>query len=217
MYYSALSSTDNAKHCIGAATSPSIEGPYTPENAVLASHLAEGGAIDASGFRDDDGTHYVVYKVDGNSLNGDGTTHATPFLLQKLGADAVTPDGDPVQILDRDEADGPLVEAPSLVKVDGTYYLSFSSNAYDTLAYDVSYATGSSVSGPYMKVQALGAPLLVSGDESSAGPLGGPGGADFLNGGRIAFHAFLDGQSLDSGRGVWVARISVADGKITVQ
>ncbi|KAL2867555.1 glycoside hydrolase family 43 protein [Aspergillus lucknowensis] len=217
LYYSATSSDDNSKHCIGAAVSPSIEGPYTPEANALACPLAEGGAIDAAGFRDTDGTHYVVYKVDGNSLNGDGTLHPTPILLQQLDVDAVTPVGGPVQLIDREDADGPLVEAPSLIVVDGTYYLSFSSNMYDSLLYDVSYATASSVAGPYTKVGAPDAPLLVSGDGSNVGPLGGPGGADLLDDGtKIAFHAFIDGQGIGSGRGVWVSDIQVGGGVITI-
>ncbi|KAL2809135.1 glycosyl hydrolase [Aspergillus granulosus] len=216
MYYCATA-ISGGKHCIGAATSSSIEGPYVGEDTPLACHMDEGGAIDASGFRDDDGTLYVVYKVDGNSLNGDGTRHPTPIMLQKLASDGITTDGDAIQILDRDDADGPLVEAPSLLKVGETYYLTFSSNWYNTLNYDVSYATASSATGPYTKVQAPDAPLLVSGDASNVGPLGGPGGADFLDETRIVFHAFNDGNSIDSGRGVWVAGIEVRDGKITIQ
>ncbi|KAJ0414813.1 glycosyl hydrolase [Aspergillus carlsbadensis] len=216
MYLSAVASS-SGKHCIGTATSASITGPFTGQGSPLACHADEGGAIDASGFTDTDGTRYVVYKVDGNSLNGDGTTHPTPIMLQRLTRDGIKREGDAVQILDRDEADGPLVEAPSLVKVDGTYYLSFSSNWYNSLNYDVSYATAAAVSGPYSKVQAPDAPLLVSGDASDVGPLGGPGGADFLDQGRIVFHAFNDGESIDSGRGVWVAGIEVREGRITIQ
>ncbi|KAJ5246338.1 hypothetical protein N7468_001321 [Penicillium chermesinum] len=176
-----------------------------------------GGAIDPDGFKDGD-TFYVVYKIDGNSLDGDGTTHATPIMLQALNSDAVTPNGDPTQILDRDDADGPLIEAPSLVNVDGTYYLSFSSNIYSTLKYDVSYATASAVGGPYTKVQAPDAPLLVSGDPSNVGDLGGPGGADFsTDGSKIVFHAFENGQNLDNGRAMYTASISASGGVISIQ
>ncbi|KAL3442971.1 glycosyl hydrolase [Aspergillus insuetus] len=216
MYFSAIASS-SGKHCIGTATSTSVTGPFQGQESPIACHTDEGGAIDPSGFQDTDGTRYVVYKVDGNSLNGDGTTHATPIILQRLASDGITAEGDAVQILDRDEADGPLVEAPSLLFVDGTYYLSFSSNWYNSLNYDVSYATASAVSGPYSKVQAPDAPLLVSGDASDVGPLGGPGGADFLDEKRIVFHAFNDGESIDSGRGMWVAEIEVNGGKITIQ
>ncbi|KAL0263652.1 hypothetical protein SLS55_002633 [Diplodia seriata] len=52
MYFSATSMNDTAIHCIGAATSDTIEGPYTPVNATLACPIEQGGAIDAAGFKD---------------------------------------------------------------------------------------------------------------------------------------------------------------------
>ncbi|KAJ5946876.1 hypothetical protein N7454_003715 [Penicillium verhagenii] len=217
MYFSAATSEDSTKHCVGAATSTTITGPYTPEDSALACPLDQGGAIDADGYIDA-GTYYVVYKIDGNSLDGDGTTHATPIMLQALSSDAVTPNGDPIQLLDRDDADGPLIEAPSLANVDGTYYLSFSSNMYDTTAYDVSYATASALAGPYTKAQAPNAPLLVSGDPSNVGNLAGPGGADFnTDGSKIVFHAFENGQNIDNGRAMYVANIGVSGGVITIK
>ncbi|KAL4883571.1 glycosyl hydrolase [Aspergillus karnatakaensis] len=217
LYFSGLAREDNAKHCVGTATSPSITGPYTPSESPFACHLDQGGAIDAVGYHDPSGKRYVIYKVDGNSLNGNGPYHPTPLLLQEVEADGITKVGSPIQILDRDDADGPLVEGPSLIKVDGTYYLTFSSNMYNTLAYDVSYATAEAITGPYTKAQAPDAPLLVSGDGSDVGPLAGPGHGDFLDGGRkFIFHAFRDGQSIDSGRGAWVVDVEIGGGKITL-
>lgn len=217
MYFSATSSQDDSKHCVGVATATSVTGPYTPADNAIACPLDQGGAIDADGFKDGD-TFYVVYKIDGNSLNGDGTTHPTPIMLQALNSDAVTPNGDPTQILDRDDADGPLIEAPSLANVDGTYYLTFSSNTYSTLNYDTSYATASAIGGPYTKAQAPNAPLLSSGDPSDVGNLGGPGGADFSgDGSKIVFHAFENGQNLDNGRAMYSASVSFSGGVITVQ
>jgi beta-xylosidase len=214
MYFSASTSEDASKHCVGAATSSSITGPYTPVDSAVACPLDQGGAIDADGF-EDGGTYYVVYKVDGNSLNGDGSTHTTPLMLQGLNSDAVTPNGDPTQLLDRDDADGPLIEAPSLVNVDGMYYLSFSSNMYDTDKYDVSYATASALTGPYTKAQYPDAPLLVSGDASNVGDLSGPGGSDFLrDGSKIVFHAFENGKNIENGRAMYVADIHTSGGVI---
>lgn len=42
---------------------------------------------------------------------------------------------------------------------------------YNTLNYDVGYATASAITGPYTKAQAPDAPLLVSGDSSDADDL----------------------------------------------
>lgn len=212
MYFSAASADDDSKHCVGAATSSSITGPYTPENNALACPLDKGGAIDADGFKDGD-TYYVVYKIDGNSIQSD----STPLMLQGLNSDATTANGDPTQLLDRDDTDGPLIEAPSLANVDGTYYLSFSSNVYSTKDYDVSYATASSLTGPYTKARDPDAPLLVSGDPSNVGDLGGPGGSDFnADGSKIVFHAFENGENMDKGRAMWVADITCASGVITI-
>lgn len=71
--------------------------------------------IDISGFEAPGGSLYVTWKVDGNSI---GSSH-TPIRLQHVGADGYTVDGDVYQLIDRDAADGPLVEAPSLVYWDG--------------------------------------------------------------------------------------------------
>lgn len=81
-----------------------------------------------------------------------------------------------MEILNRDDADGPLVEAPSLIKADGTLYLTFSSNMYNTNLYDTSYATATSVTGPYTKAQPPDAPLITSDMQG----LYGPGGADMF-------------------------------------
>jgi beta-xylosidase len=67
MYYSALATQD--LHCTGVATATNIQGPYVPiDDEPLVCPLEVGGAIDASGFRDVDGTRWIVYKIDGNSL-----------------------------------------------------------------------------------------------------------------------------------------------------
>jgi len=54
MYYSAtaLASPGGAHHCVGAATADTILGPYVPLNSSLVCPLAQGGAIDAAGFKD---------------------------------------------------------------------------------------------------------------------------------------------------------------------
>ncbi|EGO03197.1 glycoside hydrolase family 43 protein [Serpula lacrymans var. lacrymans S7.3] len=195
MYYAAESPSQGT-HCVGAATSTNPEGPYTPQSQPIACQTAGGGAIDPAGFQDTDGTLYVVYKVDGNNLGGGGTcgngneAYSTPIMLQQLLSDGVTPTGNPVQILDRGVADGPLIEAPALILHQGTYVLFFSSNCYNTNLYDISYATASSVSGPYTKASS---PLLVTGDDG----LTSPGGATPLpDGSFMVFHATTNSNPL---------------------
>ncbi|KAF8590409.1 glycoside hydrolase family 43 protein [Ramaria rubella] len=158
---------------------------------------SEGGAIDPAGFIDDDSSRWAVYKVDGNWLGGGGPcgnadgSHPTPIRLQQFASDAITPIGDPITILNRNAADGPLIEAPSLIKRDGIYVVFFSSNCFNTDLYDISYATATSITGPYTKAAQ---PLLITGDDG----LTAPGGADSIpDGSMIVFHA-----NIPSGRGM---------------
>ncbi|KAL3421215.1 glycosyl hydrolase family 43 protein [Phlyctema vagabunda] len=191
LYYSGEAASTPGKHCIGTATSSSAAGPFVAQDEALACPLDQGGAIDPAGFIDADGSVYVVYKVDGNAIGNGGSCGntvepivPTPLMLQPLASDGTTRVGDPVQVLDRGDADGPLIEAPSLVRTAaGLYILFFSSNCYATTLYDVSYATADSVTGPYTK---SAAPLLVTGDYG----LEAPGGASVLrDASAIVFHA----------------------------
>ena len=106
-------------------------------------------------------------------------------MLQEVSTDdGYTPiNGDPTELLNRDEHDGPLIEAPSLVFHGGVYTLYFSSNCYNTEFYDTSFATSENLKGPYKKATK---PLLTTGKDG----LLSPGGADVLaDGSSIVFHA----------------------------
>lgn len=196
MYYSAEAQSSSAHHCVGVAVTdgPDPTGPYIPAGSPFACPLTQGGAIDASGFLDQDGTRYVAYKIDGNSIghggncnNGVAPLVATPIMLQKVADDAVTPVGDPVQILDRDDSDGPLVEAPYLILHEGVYILFYSTHCYTDPAYDVRYATAPSVYGPYTKTDVS---WIKTGDYG----LTSPGGATVCGcGGMMLLHGFCNG------------------------
>lgn len=127
-------------------------------------------------------------------------------MLQQLATDGHTLVGSATELLDRSDADGPLIEAPNLVLAsDGTYVLFFSSNCYSTTLYDISYATSSSLTGPYTKSSA---PLLVTGDYG----LTAPGGATSTVGGdELVFHA-----NCDQGRCMYETSYSFADGVVTI-
>ena len=218
LYYTAAANGAGQTHCIGAATSSSILGPYTAQAASIACPISQGGAIDPAGFQDPaTQTRYVVYKVDGNSIGHGGNCNngvapyvSTPIMLQQMTSDGISPTGDPVQILDRSDADGPLVEAPSMMEVSGTYFCFFSSNCFDGPYYDVSYATSPSVTGPWTK---SGAPLLVTGSDGNS--LYSPGGASVTKDGQmIVFHADL-GKTADT-RQMWTGIIGVSGTTVTI-
>lgn len=159
MYYTAALANDTSIHCLGAATASNIEGPWAVSDEPWHCDAELGGTIDSSGFEDADGTRYVVYKIDGNSKGNGGSCDntvapikSTPIMLQKVDADGVTKIGNATQILDRIDSDGPLVEAPNIVKAsDGDYVLFYSSHCFTSTDYNVLYATASSVEGPYTR------------------------------------------------------------------
>ncbi|MCJ1419760.1 hypothetical protein MMC32_006116 [Xylographa parallela] len=210
MYYSARHAIKLKRHCVGVATSKNITGPYTPQAQPVVCPLSAGGAIDPDGFHDADGSRYLIYKVDGNSLNNiTGTTNPTPLMLQQVSSDdGFTLIGGPTQLLDRTKADGPLIEAPSMMRStsgnSSVYVLFFSSNVFTTWHYDVSYATSTTgVKGPYIRSSQ---PLLQTGDDS--GRLFGPGGLDVGVGGqKVVFHSGYDGHSIV--RQLWTGEIAV--------
>jgi beta-xylosidase len=181
MYYSATAAArpDGSKHCVGAATSPTILGPYTALAEALFCPLSRGGAIDASGFKDRDGKRYVVYKVDGNSIGHGGACGntvapivGTPLMLQPVAADGHTFTDNAVAILDNNgAADQGILEAPVLTRSRaGVYFLFFSSGCFATSGYTVSYATATNLKGPYTRASS---PLFRTGDGNG---LKAPGG-----------------------------------------
>jgi beta-xylosidase len=109
-------------------------------------------------------------------------------MLQRLKADGLSVEGSPLQILDRTQSDGPLVEAPDLVRSpEGIYFLFFSSGCTRAPSYDLKYATASNISGPYTRADRL---LLQTGDWNM---LHAPGSASLLADGEggwdLVFHA----------------------------
>ena len=160
-----------------------------------------------------DGTRYIYYKVDGNSIGNGGDCNngkppivPTPILLQQVGSDGVTLIGDAVEILDRDESDGPLVEAPSLVFHEGIYFLFYSTNCFTDPKYDVRYATATNVAGPYKKT---GEQLLKGGQFG----LTSPGGATVCDcADRMLFHAFCE----ENVRCSYAANLSIQGEKVSI-
>lgn len=220
MYYSARPARNPDVHCIGTATSKTANGPFEAAKEPFACPVAQGGAIDPSGYQDPvTGLRYVVYKIDGNHIGRGGECSntvepivSTLIQLQQVGSDGVSPIGEPVTILDRDNSDGPLVEAPSLYRSkEGIYFLFFSSNCFTSPKYDVKYATAPNIIGPYTKASV---PLLKFGD----GPnLNGPGGADISTDGELlVFHANLGPPGEPLKRAMFTARPKFSGRTVTL-
>lgn len=211
LYYAGSPHGPNLAHCIGTATSNSPDGPFIPAATPLACNIGQGGSIDPSGFQDVDGRRFVTYKIDGNSLGHGGDCFnsvkplvSTPIMLQEVEADGVNPTGKAVQILDRDDSDGPLVEAPNIIRTaEGVYILFHSSHCFTSLQYDVRYATATNVMGPYTKNPT---PLLTTGDYS----LQAPGGATITKDGtKMVFHADCPAGRCMYERNIQISRTTV--------
>ncbi|KAF2165110.1 glycoside hydrolase family 43 protein [Zasmidium cellare ATCC 36951] len=222
MYYSAVTNTagNGAYHCVGTATSDSVEGPYNSNSdEPFACPIDQGGALDASAFIDTDGTNYALYKVDANSKGHGGVCGntvepivKTPIMIQKVQADGTTKIGDPVELIHNTDRDGPLVEAPYMIRnSDGVYMLFFSSNCYTSADYDVSYATSSSPTGPFAKTTT---PLFVTGVLGTIGP----GGASVASDGTsMVLHGYENDQKVGNVRSMFVVSIAPQGQKVLLQ
>lgn len=186
MYFSAEHAA-SGKQCIGSATSASVTGPYVAvETEPMICPLDEGGAIDAASFVDDDGSRYLLWKNDGNCCDLDTWIQIAP-----VSADGARLTGPATRlIMQTEDWEGHLVEAPVLVKRDDTYVLLYSANDYGSEDYAVGAATASSLLGPFEK---LSDPILST--ASTGDRYLGPGGQDVVStpdGDVLVFHGWDD-------------------------
>ncbi len=68
MYFDATPSAGSTdRRCVAAATASSPTGPFIPQKTPLVCGDNKYGWIDASGFVDDNGLRYMLYKLDGTN------------------------------------------------------------------------------------------------------------------------------------------------------
>ncbi len=152
--YFTARSRQTGRLCIGAATAPSPIGPYEAADRPL---VSEGVAVlDPTFFRDDDGRQYLYWKMDGpHGPNG-------PICVQELSPDGLQFIGPRAEVATNDLAwEAPLIEAPSVLKRGGYYYLFYSGGDYDTPHYAVGVARSTSPRGGFEK---RGGPILYGSD-----------------------------------------------------
>lgn len=160
-YYSAKNGA-NDTFAIGAAFASNPAGPYQDIGHPLVTEPPP-GAIDAHYFKASSGTHYILWKVDGNAV-GD----TTPIKIQELAADGLSVLGSATTILTNTLGwEGALVEGPWMVEHGGKFYLFYSGNGYASPSYGVGVARADSPIGPFEKASA---PIL-----TSKGDWAGPG------------------------------------------
>jgi arabinan endo-1,5-alpha-L-arabinosidase len=184
LYYAARDLASQ-RQCIGVATSSSPNGPFVPVGTTpLVCPVAQGGAIDPATYREN-GQLYLLWKADGNCCNLPAIIY-----LQPLSADGLTLTGPPTQLITNDQPfEGAVVEAPTLVKHNGTYVLFYSANNFAGGYYATGYATSSSITGPYTKSKT---PLMST--DLFRNTVIGPGGQDVVvmpdGSTKIVFHGW---------------------------
>jgi arabinan endo-1,5-alpha-L-arabinosidase len=188
---------------IGVAWAESILGPYHDLGRPLLIDPRP-GVIDAHEFEAANGSKYLLWKVDGNSIGA-----STQIMIQSLAADGLALTGAATSLLENTEAwEGALVEAPWMIEHGGFVYLFYSANAFASPAYALGVARSASVLGPFVKAAA---PLLV-GNALWSGP--GHGSVVLGPGGTWVhvFHAWVAGKvDQQPGREVLVGALRWSD------
>lgn len=139
---------ESDKQCIGAATGDSPIGPFRDRSDkpfICQSDL--GGSIDPYPFVNSDGKLYIYWKNDGNCC-------AKPVGLwgQELSDDGLRLIGEPTELIQKDQPwESPLIENPAMVEDEGSYYLFYSGNWWESHEYAVGYAVCETVTGPCVK------------------------------------------------------------------
>lgn len=182
----------SGRQCIGVATATSPLGPFQPVGTTpLICPLDIGGAIDPNTFVANDGTRYLVWKNDGNAVSQPST-----LWLTKTSNNGRTLVGGNTAML----TSSGIIEAPDLVQRGSQYVLYFSGGGYSDCNYLTSYATSTSLSGPWTTAYR---PLMTTATFDSH--VCGPGGADFV-GGKVFLHGWVNG-----GRHLYVADVGYAN------
>jgi beta-xylosidase len=204
LYYTA----NGGGQCVGRAVADDPAGPFVDRwDEPLVCQRDEGGSIDASPFRDADGSLYLYWKNDGNALG-----QPTHLWGQRLSADGTELVGAPRRLATNDAGwEGGVVEAPTMWLEDGRHYLFFSGEAYDGDLYAVGYAVCDGPLGPCE--DAPGNPIL-----KTACRAHGPGHQALLRDDDgetwIAYHAWEPGFER---RELWLDRVRWEDGRPVVE
>ncbi|QAY75335.1 glycoside hydrolase family 43 protein [Sphingosinicella sp. BN140058] len=208
--------------CVGAASAADPLGPFVSSAPdPLVCQFALGGTIDASPFRDADGSLILYFKNDGNNP---AANKPAQIWGQHLSADGLHLEGEPVALLSNDAPwEGRVVEAPTMVRGPSGYTMLFSASDFGwherqrLSSYAIGYATCEGALGPCS--DAGDNPLLYSFNSREVGCLSGPGHqAVFEAAGRrfIAFHAWAATpgcRKLDDKRQIYVAPLGWSGAK----
>ena len=203
LYYTA----NGGGQCVGRALADAPGGPFVDRwDEPLVCRRESGGSIDASPFRDADGSLYLLWKDDGNAVG-----RPTVIWSQRLAADGTELAGEPARLATNDAGwEGAVVEAPTLWREGDEYVLLYSGEAYDSDLYAVGYATCAGPLGPCE--DAAENPILRTGCGAR-----GPGHQAVARDGEgdtwLVYHAWDQGFAR---RQLWLDRLRWEDAKPVV-
>jgi beta-xylosidase len=214
LIYFAAHLAGTSHQCVSYAVSSSPLGPFTDSSKKpFVCQQTLGGTIDPDVFRDGNGKLYLLWKNDGNCCG-----LKTYIFIQGLDATGTKLVGRQAKLIHNDAAwEVPLIEAPSMWKHGGRYYLFYSASSFDTPSYAVGYATCQSVYGPCKDAREN--PILHSRCTAV-----GPGHQALFLDARgqtwMAYHAWEPHHVGDSpgapGRRLWIDRVDWKNGKPVV-
>jgi beta-xylosidase len=214
LFYTARDKTSD-KQCLGLAISDSPTGQFFDRSdSPFICQAEEGGSIDASPFRDEDGKLYLYWKNDGNCC-----MMPTYLYVQELSEDGKSLLGEAVRLIRNEQAwHGSVVEAPTMWKHEGQYYLFYSANSYAGEAYAVGYANCESPLGPCTDAEEN--PILAS-DMESLPLVVGPGHQTIIqdNSGQtwLVYHVWqVSGGRRTDIRQMWLDKLDWVDGRPVV-
>lgn len=203
MYYAA-DFAPTGTQCISVATSSRPQGPFIDSSTLpLECQPSLGGSIDPTAFTDANGVRYLVWKS-----GGPGSSKIWAQQLNRSGT-GFAAGTSPATLLVPDLAwEGGTVEAPDLVLVNGSYFLFFSGNDWNSAAYAVGVARCAGPVGPCADPSA--SPILSSGT-GIAGPGGESVFADANGDYWIAFHAWVPGAvGFPNSRDLYLRRLELS-------
>ncbi len=210
MYYVAHDRA-SGRQCIGAASSPFPEGPFRDGSTQpLVCPAGFERAIDPSPYQD--GSRLYLY------FSGVCCGQPNGIYAQRLSSDGLATSGGPTLVIQVDAGwEGTVVEAPTMLKYSGKYYLFYSGNDYRNETYAVGYAVCKSALGPCAKAKEN--PLLATGSTSSRAI--GPGHQSIIKVGQdywMLYHGWsgVVGDRGGGRRALWLQPLTWRAGKPTL-
>ena len=221
MHYSARDKASGVLKT-GVAVADSPLGPFM--DAVPGKPMFDFGksiaTIDASCFIDDDGQAYLYFVKD-CSMNVINGSHVSQIFCARLTPDFLSLDGEVKLIATPDQkweldkgTEWIWNEGPYILKKDGVYHMTYSSNCFDTKYYSVGVATSTSPMGKFVKSEEN--PIMSYIDGVTSGPGHNMFFKDFDGNLVCAYHVhtYLDKPSAD--RTVAFSPAEFKDGKIVI-